>query len=212
MAEAAPRPTPGRTGAVSGAATRERVLAAAALLFQEGGYQGASVAAIARLAGISPAALYWHFDSKRDILLAFLEQALTEFVASCRAAVTADDPDERLRQFVAAHVSRQVRQSTTAGAYARVYNLGQLLAELTPRQRARMVDLQRTHVDLCRAILRDGQRTGRFVRSDVTVTAFAIISLCEHVITWFKPSAHGSVDTLVRRYAELASRMARYGG
>ncbi len=58
---------------------RAQILAAAAELFSRGGYQGVTVDAIARQAGISKGNLYWHFRSKREIFQLLLEEAMGRF-------------------------------------------------------------------------------------------------------------------------------------
>jgi AcrR family transcriptional regulator len=50
--------------------TRERILDAALDLFIEQGFDGTSLRQIAEVLGVTKAALYYHFESKDDILLA----------------------------------------------------------------------------------------------------------------------------------------------
>ncbi|MGH2608836.1 MAG: TetR/AcrR family transcriptional regulator [Tepidiformaceae bacterium] len=52
--------------------TRERILAAASDLFSRLGYEGTTVKDIARECQLTDPALYYYFDSKRDILAALL--------------------------------------------------------------------------------------------------------------------------------------------
>lgn len=54
------------------ASTRDRILATAAELFAGRGYSSASLQDVADRLGITKAALYYHFDSKDDILLTIL--------------------------------------------------------------------------------------------------------------------------------------------
>jgi AcrR family transcriptional regulator len=49
---------------------------AAARVFAERGFRAASVDEIARQAGFSKGAVYWHFDSKEDLFFALLEERL----------------------------------------------------------------------------------------------------------------------------------------
>ena len=58
--------------------TRERILDVALDLFTEQGYDGTSLRQIAEQLGVTKAALYYHFESKEDILLA-LHMRLHEF-------------------------------------------------------------------------------------------------------------------------------------
>src|SRR5580698_4728775 len=60
------------------ASTRERILDAALDLFVTQGYDGTSLRQIAEQLGVTKAALYYHFESKEDILMA-LHMRLHEF-------------------------------------------------------------------------------------------------------------------------------------
>jgi len=61
-----------RVAGVTATQTRERLLRAAADVFAERGYDGTRVADIAAAAGVSNGALYAHFASKADLLVAAL--------------------------------------------------------------------------------------------------------------------------------------------
>jgi len=87
----------GRKRAVSDL-KRGLILEAARKVFEEEGLEGASLRAIAAAAGYTPAALYFHFESKEDIYaevllgsLAALGRAVTRGVARSRK------PADRLR-------------------------------------------------------------------------------------------------------------------
>ena len=60
---------------MSGADTRQRILAVSAELFVEQGYEGTSLREIAERLGVTKAALYYHFSSKEQIFRALLEPA-----------------------------------------------------------------------------------------------------------------------------------------
>jgi AcrR family transcriptional regulator len=63
-----------RDGEHAKTAARARILAAARALFAERGFVACRVADVARRAGMSPANVYWHFDSKESILQAILTE------------------------------------------------------------------------------------------------------------------------------------------
>jgi len=56
------------------AASRARILAAARVLFADRGFAACRVADIARAAAMSPANVYWHFESKEAILRTVLAE------------------------------------------------------------------------------------------------------------------------------------------
>jgi AcrR family transcriptional regulator len=77
--------TPGSTAEE----TRARILAAAGALFADRGYAGTSIRDIAEHVGMTKAALYYHFESKQDVLAALVRphlEAIDALAASCTAA------------------------------------------------------------------------------------------------------------------------------
>ncbi|MDR8412005.1 TetR/AcrR family transcriptional regulator [Nonomuraea sp. 3-1Str] len=79
----------GRIAGVTAAETRERLLRAAADVFGQRGYDGTRVADIAAAAGVSNGALYAHFGSKAELLVAALRAHGRRLLADLFAA----DPD-----------------------------------------------------------------------------------------------------------------------
>jgi AcrR family transcriptional regulator len=65
-------------GPTEASSTRERILNVALDLFTEKGFDGASLREIAERLGVTKAAIYYHFASKNDILIA-LHMRLHEF-------------------------------------------------------------------------------------------------------------------------------------
>ena len=71
----------GRIAGVTAADTRDRLLRAAADVFARRGYDGTRVADIAAEAGVSNGALYAHFDSKVELLVAALRKHVRDRLA-----------------------------------------------------------------------------------------------------------------------------------
>jgi AcrR family transcriptional regulator len=87
----------GRQKAVSDL-KRELILDAARKVFEADGLEGASLRAIAAGAGYTPAALYFHFESKQAIYAEILCGSLKNLgLATGRAVSRAKMPSERLR-------------------------------------------------------------------------------------------------------------------
>ena len=68
----------GRIAGLTPEETRQRVLDAAASVFATHGYEGARVAQIARVAGLSVGAIYNHWESKAELLAAVVERHSAE--------------------------------------------------------------------------------------------------------------------------------------
>jgi AcrR family transcriptional regulator len=71
----------------AGAATRERLLRAAAGIVARDGMEAATTAAIAAEAGVAEGTLYRHFDSKDDLLIAAYRQMKQEVFVDAAAGV-----------------------------------------------------------------------------------------------------------------------------
>jgi AcrR family transcriptional regulator len=77
---------------------RSLILDAARKVFEADGLDGASLRAIANAAGYTPAALYFHFDSKEAIYAEVLRASLVNLgTAVNRAIISAKTPAKRLR-------------------------------------------------------------------------------------------------------------------
>jgi AcrR family transcriptional regulator len=70
-----------REQATSGehAGTRDRILATAARLFSERGYEHTPISQVAREAGVSKALVLWHFESKENLFRAALGRTLEPY-------------------------------------------------------------------------------------------------------------------------------------
>ena len=78
------------------------ILRAAVEVMGEDGYEGASIRDMAARAGVSVAALYYHFPSKLDLLREFLDEAYDVTLARVdrRLATVPDEPGARLDEIV----------------------------------------------------------------------------------------------------------------
>ena len=96
-----------RTPRGQGDMLRERLLQAGVdLVCESGDPAGLSIRAVTRHAGVSPTALYLHFDNRDDYMRALLARGFAEFRAALgRAAGGATGPGERLRQAGLAYIA-----------------------------------------------------------------------------------------------------------
>ena len=72
------------------AATRERILEAAAQVFAESGYHGASVDDIAHASGGSKGGIYFHFPGKREIFFALVNRFADRLLADAGSSISGD--------------------------------------------------------------------------------------------------------------------------
>ncbi|SFS10592.1 TetR/AcrR family transcriptional regulator [Sphingomonas jatrophae] len=81
--------TPPKRTRMTPEARRALILEAASAMFRDRGYAAASIDAIAEAAGISGPAIYRHFKSKPELLVALLERAVAGASGTIEAAMQA---------------------------------------------------------------------------------------------------------------------------
>ena len=87
--------------------TRQRIIAEAAAIFNQRGYEGCSIQAIMAATGLEKGGIYRHFDSKEDLAAEAFDYAWS--IASSKRRVHLDsiaDPIEKLKQHAANFLTR----------------------------------------------------------------------------------------------------------
>ena len=90
-----------QTGAPStdkGQKSRRELMAIAIDCFARFGFQGSSVERIARMAGVTKGAIYYHFRDKEDLLAAAVADRIAEFEARVQRACDGADALQSLRR------------------------------------------------------------------------------------------------------------------
>jgi len=182
----------------------ERLLRSATRLFYESGFEGTSVSSIAQAAGVTAAAVYYHYPSKMDVLLAVLESEVGQGFRQIESSVTATDPPGRLAQYVEAFIEQQMVE-----ADSRNFGYSSLVASLPTSHQQAAWRLGRPYMDLLRTILAQGRESGDFDFDDLAVTAFAISTVCEYVFTWYSSEGPRRADVVKKQYSELVLRMVQ---
>lgn len=184
------------------APSRERLIAAAVESFAEKGFTATTTRDIAARAGMSPAAVYVHHDTKESLLYTVSLQGHRSSLRVVRgAAETAGDPASRLRALVR-DFSAWHAENSRVGRIVQ-YEFG----ALTPEHREEIAALRREIESVARGVLRDGVDSGAFAVDDVAGTARAILSLSIDLVRWFSPEGIQSADEIAALHADLALRM-----
>jgi len=101
-----------------GRRTREQLLSATADLVAARGFAAVGIADIGAAAGVSGAAIYRHFTSKQDLLIALLDRVVEGLRDGARRAVAdAESPDDALAAIIAAHVDFALRDRSIIAVY-----------------------------------------------------------------------------------------------
>lgn len=178
--------------------TRDDILDAAAQVFRQKGFHGASMADIAGAVNLQKASLYHHVSSKQEILLALLDRALDMLFE--QMAVIADQPgpaDKKLRVMIHNYLRLLAENSDLSTV---------LLFEhrsLEPEQHARHTPNRDRFEALWRDLLTEGVREGVFSCSNVALSVRAMMGSLNWTLTWFRPDGPLTIEQIADHYTDL---------
>lgn len=164
-----------------GDATRERLLAAAVELLEEGGYAAASVAAIAERGGVATGALYRHFPSKAELFVeVFRTVAERELAALYEATAGPGTVAEKLDAIVREFTGSALDQPRLAWA------LG--YEPVDPLVDAERLAYRQTYRERLADLLQLGIAGGELPEQDAELTAASLIgAISEALVSPLSP-------------------------
>jgi len=177
---------------------KERIVAAAAALFAEDGFNGASVADIAARAKITKSLVYHYYKSKEDILYDAMITHVRSLEAAARAAAAmAAPPEARLRElthrFMALYVDAADRHKVLLNDLRRL-----------PRERRReIVDVQRGLIDAVRKLLVEIEPALKGKPGPSVAAAMLFFGAINWTHTWFDPKGPVSAGALAEMVVDL---------
>jgi TetR/AcrR family transcriptional regulator, cholesterol catabolism regulator len=195
---------------LGGSPAQRRLATAAVGLFYRQGALATSVRQITEACGMTPGALYNHFDSKDELLYVVVRDIhlrLESMLLAAQEAV-AGDPVAELVAIVELYVSRHSDHQETARVANREYRL------LGGEWRDEIIAIRRRLRDQVTGVLLAGRRKGVFDlvggedQAAAALTAIPILDMCVHISEWFRGDRPLSHVELRERYVSLALRMA----
>lgn len=94
------------TGTASQIDKRQRILAAAEIVFAEHGFFYAKVSQIAKEAGVADGTIYNYFKSKDDLLISLFEVRMTQVCQAMNETIAGDEAcTDKLRSFIRTHLA-----------------------------------------------------------------------------------------------------------
>ncbi len=173
----------------------ESLLAVAVTVFNERGYDGTSMEDLSRRLGISKSSIYYHVDSKEELLSLALDRALDGLFAVVDEVRVSDIPAiERLARLVRASVA------VLAERLPYVTLLLRARGNTSTEQRAlaRRREFDQIVADLVKEAERDGD-----IRPDVdpAITARLLFGMINSLVEWYRPDR---LDTAASGATELA--------
>jgi AcrR family transcriptional regulator len=178
---------------------REAVMHAAAAVFAEKGFHGASTQDIADRLDMKQGSLYYYFPSKEAALEAVCLYGVSESVARLQQVF---DADLTLPEKIHRVVHNQLHGLKTRCDHRVVFI--QQRRFLPDEPRARIRELVQEYRRLLADLLMDARRCGEIAADlDVNLIARALIGLCDSVAPWYQQDASLDIDAIADQYARL---------
>ena len=178
--------------------TREDILEAAAQVFRQKGFHGASMSDIAEAVSLQKASLYHHVTSKQEILLELLDRALQLLFEQISSISNQKLPaDRKLRLMIHQYLRILVDHIDLATV---------LLFEhrsLDRRQRARHVPNRDKFELLWKDVLAEGVQAKLFRCENPALTARALLGQLNWTITWYRSDGALTIEQISDEYANL---------
>ncbi|MDR5710505.1 MAG: TetR/AcrR family transcriptional regulator [Armatimonadota bacterium] len=182
--------------------TRARILEAARRVFARKGYHGTLMEEVAREAGLSKGALYFHFSSKEELFLSLVEEAGAQLAERVTAAIAAARGGEaKVRAALGAAVE----------AFAENEDLTRLVlvewVGLSPEFEEKRFALETALARLIQTYLEEAMAEGRIPPQDTSLAAFAWLGAIRAlVVRWLHTHYPERLVDLVPALSELLLR------
>ncbi len=182
-------------------ATRERILLEASRLFRHHGYAATTLREVADAAGIKTGSIYYHFESKEQILGEVLDKGILAVAAAVRERVEALPKGATARQKVAAaiegHLWGLLHHGDFTSANIRIYG------QIPPAAKNRHRKVRREYADYWDALLDEAMQRGELRRDiGVTIARLFVIGALNWTVEWYNPQK-GSFEDFVEQITTI---------
>jgi TetR/AcrR family transcriptional regulator, cholesterol catabolism regulator len=175
------------------------ILDAAAKVFADRGFHGASTQNIADVLGIRQASLYYYFPAKEVALEQVCLRGVEGFV---EAAIAIADAPGTAREKIARLIKAHLMPLSDRRDYVRTFlNERQ---HLPNESRRRIGRLSRAYERLIEDVLETGVRDGEFRREvNCRIAALALLGMINAVVAWYGKEPKMSVGEIASEFARL---------
>jgi AcrR family transcriptional regulator len=177
--------------------TRRMILHAAARLFRERGFAETTTRDLGKAVGIRGPSLYYHFETKQDLLLGVCREGVTRLAEAIDELPAEGSVEERLSALILMHVTTVLRDRD-------LHAVGMIeLRSLTGERRAAIVEARNAYERRVEKLIGAGQKQGT-IRNDMSSHELMLFMLSMLNWTIFYDEPSGPMDA-----GQLAQRLSR---
>lgn len=178
--------------------TREDILTAAAQIFSQKGYHGASMQDIALAVNLQKASLYHHVSSKQEILFKLLNKGLDILIDKVHEAIDESAyPDQKLRQAICAYLNTITENQELAAVLLLEYRSLEheyLISHINKRDRFESI---------WRDLIQEGVDAEIFNCEHPSISARALLGVLNWTVTWFNRDGPMTAEDIAEQYSDL---------
>ena len=182
---------------------RDRIMNAAITAFAQNGYHQATMAAVAREAGVAAGTIYLYFKSKDDLLISIFEEKVQGFIDEFHSQLVQEESAEiKLRKLVQLHLFEMQNRPALAAVFQLELRQSRHFMSSYPK-----ADLK-GYFDLIGEIIEEGQQQGLF-RKDLYVSAIKRAffgAMDETVTSWLLAGRNYDLTQMADPLADLFIR------
>jgi AcrR family transcriptional regulator len=173
------------------------ILAHATAVFDEKGYEGASMRDLSRASGMSLAGLYYYFESKEKLLYLIQRHTFTTILERLRSRLHAvADPQERIRVFIANHLEYFLANQKAMKVLSHEDEV------LKNGYGTEIAGIKREYVRACVGLMDEIKRAKALDFSSRTA-ALSLFGMMNWIYTWYKPRLDGDAEELAHEMGSI---------
>lgn len=185
---------------------KQRLYETALRLFAENGYHAVGLRDVAEELGQQPSSIYFHVDSKAELLFDLCMIGHQAHYNALRDALmdAGREPEEQLRSVIGAHVLVHLEYPSMARLTNRE------LRALSPEQLEQVLAVRNPAEQIVIDVIERGIRLGAFHVDDAFLAARAILGMAVRLPEWL-PSAgpERTPEEILEHYVEFAMKVVR---
>jgi TetR/AcrR family transcriptional regulator, cholesterol catabolism regulator len=180
-------------------ARRREVVATAARVFAERGYDGTSINELTEATGLAAGGLYHYIEGKDDLLIAICDELLEPLLEQAREIVATEAPPvEQLRELVGAWVAHVVEHRHHMLVFT------QERQAIEHERRWRRVRSQRKAFEkILDDVLARGEADGSMTFADRRLSLLALLGMVNYTPQWVRPNGRLSPAEIADGYCAM---------
>lgn len=177
------------------------IISAAAKVFAEKGFYGASMQDIADELGMNKSSLYYYVKAKEDLVKGLVEGVLEDILKEARKIIESGySPASKLRRIIEAHLRHFLAHRSAFAVF--LHESPKLLDRFS---QADVQAVMKEYDQLLQNLIIEGQKEGEFRQNlDPKITVLGIFGMCNYSSKWYREEGEVGSAEVARIFADIA--------